>query len=202
MSAAGPVIASPRRAEETIRPPCTLVIFGASGDLTRRLLAPAIAHLNRDGALSPDFAIVGLGRTPFTDGDFRAHLEGGAREFTSAKEGRPGDLPSIARYLSGDFEDRDLYRKLRATLEAIEKARGGPRNRIFYLATPPEADETIVAYDPTHHRRAGLNYITVATGRDFADVTSTSGVFSGTATGKLHWSKQASTLEEVAEAAA
>jgi len=60
----------------------------------------------------------------------------------------------------------------------------------------------VVAYDPTHHRRVGLNYITVATGRDFADVTSTSGVFSGTATGKLHWSKQAAVLAEVAEAAA
>jgi transglutaminase-like putative cysteine protease len=73
---------------------------------------------------------------------------------------------------------------------------------------PPHAwvevliDGAIVAYDPTHHRRAGLNYITVATGRDFADVTSTSGVFSGSATGKLHWSKQASVLEEVADAAA
>ena len=50
-----------RRSEEEIRPPATLVIFGASGDLTRRLLAPAIAHLNRDGALSPGFAIVGIG---------------------------------------------------------------------------------------------------------------------------------------------
>ena len=73
---------------------------------------------------------------------------------------------------------------------------------------PPHAwdevliDGAIVAYDPTHHRRAGLNYITVATGRDFADVTSTSGVFSGSAMGRLHWSKQASVLEEVAEAAA
>ncbi|MGI9148018.1 MAG: transglutaminase family protein [Chloroflexota bacterium] len=73
---------------------------------------------------------------------------------------------------------------------------------------PPHAwvevlvDGEIVAYDPTHHRRPGLNYITVATGRDFADVTSTSGVFSGSAIGKLHWSKQASLLEDVAEAAA
>ena len=73
---------------------------------------------------------------------------------------------------------------------------------------PPHAwvevliDNAIVAYDPTHHRRVGLNYVTVATGRDFADVTSTSGVFGGTATGKLHWSKQASVLEEVADAAA
>jgi transglutaminase-like putative cysteine protease len=73
---------------------------------------------------------------------------------------------------------------------------------------PPHAwvevllDNAILAYDPTHHRRAGLNYITVATGRDFADVTSTSGVFSGSATGRLHWSKQASRLESGAEAAA
>ncbi|HLZ29610.1 MAG TPA: transglutaminase family protein [Chloroflexota bacterium] len=73
---------------------------------------------------------------------------------------------------------------------------------------PPHAwvevliDDAVVAYDPTHHRRVGLNYITVATGRDFADVTSTSGVFSGAATGKLHWSKQASILAEAAEAAA
>jgi transglutaminase-like putative cysteine protease len=73
---------------------------------------------------------------------------------------------------------------------------------------PPHAwvealiDGAVVAYDPTHHRRAGLNYITVATGRDFADVTSTSGVFSGAALGKLHWSKQAAVLEEVADAAA
>jgi transglutaminase-like putative cysteine protease len=63
-------------------------------------------------------------------------------------------------------------------------------------------DDSVVAYDPTHHRRAGLNYITVATGRDFADVTSTSGVFTGSATGRLHWSKQASVLTEVAEVAA
>ncbi|MGH9365667.1 MAG: hypothetical protein ACRD1B_10460, partial [Thermoanaerobaculia bacterium] len=71
-----------RRSEEEIRPPCTLVIFGASGDLTRRLLAPAIAHLLRDGAISPDCAIVGLARSPMSDQDFRAYLEGGAREFT------------------------------------------------------------------------------------------------------------------------
>ena len=63
-------------------------------------------------------------------------------------------------------------------------------------------DGSIVAYDPTHHRRAGRNYIVVATGRDFADVTSTSGTFTGSATGRLHWSKQASVLGEVSEVAA
>jgi transglutaminase-like putative cysteine protease len=63
-------------------------------------------------------------------------------------------------------------------------------------------DDTMLAYDPTHHRRAGLNYIVVATGRDFADVTATSGVFTGSASGRLHWSKQAAALTDVDEAAA
>jgi transglutaminase-like putative cysteine protease len=54
----------------------------------------------------------------------------------------------------------------------------------------------VVAFDPTHHRRASSNYITVAVGRDFADVSSTSGVFTGSATGKLHWSKQAEAIDE------
>jgi len=62
---------TPARREEELRPPATLVIFGASGDLTRRLLAPAIAHLNRDGAISPDFAIVGIGRSEYSDDAFR-----------------------------------------------------------------------------------------------------------------------------------
>ncbi len=135
---------SGRRSEEAIRPACTLVIFGASGDLTRRLLAPAIAHLNRDGALSADFAIVGLGRTEFSNEAFRAHLESGAREFTSPTQGRPGDLPAIVEYIRGDFGDRGLYETLRERLEEIEVRRAGPRNRIFYFATPPEADEPIV----------------------------------------------------------
>jgi transglutaminase-like putative cysteine protease len=67
--------------------------------------------------------------------------------------------------------------------------------------------DEVVAYDPTHRRQTTPNYITVAVGRDFADVTTTSGVFSGAATGRLHWSKQAerldlSTSQEVNEAAA
>jgi len=134
------------KGEEEIRPPFTLVIFGASGDLTRRLLAPAIAHLLRDGAVSPDFAIVGCARSPMTDQDFRAYLDGGAREFTPPTQGRPGDLPPTVRYLAGDFGDGALYDRLAATLTEIEKKRGGPCNRIFYLATPPEADPKIVEY--------------------------------------------------------
>ena len=133
-----------RRSEEKIRPPCTLVIFGASGDLTRRLLAPAIAHLNRDGAISTDFAIIGVARSEYSDEEFRKRLEDGAREFTPPTQGRPGDLPPTVNYLAGDFGDAELFRQLKAALEAIEGKRGGPRNRIFYFATPPDADEPIV----------------------------------------------------------
>ena len=130
--------------EEKVRPPGTLVIFGASGDLTRRLLAPAIAHLLRDGAISPDFAIIGLARSAMSDQAFREYLAGGAREFTPPTQGRPGDLPDVVRYLSGDFSDPALYQKLKTALEEVEGKRGGSRNRIFYLATVPEADPTIV----------------------------------------------------------
>jgi glucose-6-phosphate 1-dehydrogenase len=134
------------KTEEELRPPATLIIFGASGDLTRRLLAPAIAHLSRDGAISPDFAIVGLARTPYTDAEFRARLEEGAREFTPREQGRPGEMPAVTRYLTGDFSGPQLYQELHRVLEEIESKRGGHRNRIFYLATPPEADPEIVKY--------------------------------------------------------
>jgi transglutaminase-like putative cysteine protease len=70
-------------------------------------------------------------------------------------------------------------------------------------ALPVEAgtgSASVIACDPTHHRRADRDYIVVATGRDFADVTSTSGVFTGAALGKLHWSKQAERIEEVEDA--
>src|SRR5215471_1356928 len=114
---AAPRTAEPADAEEKIRPPCTLVIFGASGDLTHRLLAPAIAHLSRDGAISTDFAIVGLARTPYGDQEFRSYLEGGAREFTPPTQGRPGDLPATVQYLAGDFKDSALYDRLKSALE-------------------------------------------------------------------------------------
>ena len=65
---------------------------------------------------------------------------------------------------------------------------------LFEDATSP-GQLNVVGYDPTHHRRVGLGYITVAVGRDFADVTPTSGVFSGSGIGTLHWSKHAEIVE-------
>jgi transglutaminase-like putative cysteine protease len=85
---------------------------------------------------------------------------------------------------------------------------GAPHAWVEVLPVDSSSDRRagLMAFDPTHHRRVGHNYISVAVGRDFADVTSTSGVFSGSATGKLHWSKQAEAIEptgsEQAEGAA
>ncbi|MDQ2980458.1 MAG: glucose-6-phosphate dehydrogenase, partial [Acidobacteriota bacterium] len=93
---------------------------------------------------SPEFAIIGLARSEMSDAEFRAYLDGGAREFTPPTQGRPGDLPSTVQYIAGDFGDAGLYDRLRAAIDAIEGRRGGPKNRIFYLATPPEADPAIV----------------------------------------------------------
>jgi transglutaminase-like putative cysteine protease len=74
---------------------------------------------------------------------------------------------------------------------------GAPHAWVEVLPLDSSSDQPpgLMAFDPTHHRRVNHNYITVAVGRDFADVTSTSGVFSGSATGKLHWSKQAEAIE-------
>ena len=68
---------------------------------------------------------------------------------------------------------------------------GAPHAWVEVLHVDQRGHCDIVAYDPTHERRAGSNYITVATGRDYADVSPTSGVFNGAALGRLHWSKQA-----------
>ena len=73
---------------------------------------------------------------------------------------------------------------------------GAPHAWVEVLSATSEPDcYAVTAFDPTHHRRAGANYISVAVGRDFADVTMTSGVFSGAATGRLHWSKQAEVVD-------
>jgi transglutaminase-like putative cysteine protease len=74
---------------------------------------------------------------------------------------------------------------------------GAPHAWVEVLLLDSSADgpALVLAFDPTNHRRVGQNYIAVAVGRDFADVTSTSGVFSGSATGRLHWSKQAEAIQ-------
>jgi len=112
-------------------PPCTLVIFGATGDLTRRLLMPALRNLRRDGLLPDDFALVGVSSRALDDDGFRDHLRKGMEQFKGGSG--PGDIDWFlerSRYLTGKFEAPETYRALAGLL-------GAGRNALFYLATPP-----------------------------------------------------------------
>lgn len=127
-------------------PPCVAVVFGASGDLTRRKLAPALYNLAASGALPDRWAMVGVARRPWGHDAFRAHLHAGVTEFS-----RTGLDPAVWErfaprldYVSGDFKSADTYRRLALCLADHDAARGTGGNRLFYLATPPDEFEPIL----------------------------------------------------------
>lgn len=120
---------------------CSVVIFGASGDLTKRKLIPALFNLTMDGLLASPSSIVGVARRPVSDEDFRAQMREGIQQFSRRKPA--GDstwntLASRLHYVAADFTNEESYPKLRTDLEAIEKLNHTPANRLFYLAIPPE----------------------------------------------------------------
>jgi glucose-6-phosphate 1-dehydrogenase len=127
---------------ETPRAPAAvLVVFGASGDLTKRLLAPALVNLRRSGLLSDAFDVIGVARAEWDDGDFGRHVmpdEGGtAGEWTW--------LLQRLEYVRGDFSNPDTFRELSRRLDKKRGARSARPNVLFYMATPPHAFTTIVS---------------------------------------------------------
>jgi glucose-6-phosphate 1-dehydrogenase len=113
------------------------VIFGATGDLTRRLLMPALRNMHRDGLLPRDFGLLGVASRDIGEDGFRDHLRKGMEEFKGGTGGSDIDwFLERTRYVSGKFEQGDTYR-------AIDERLGKDRNALFYLATPP-AEFTIV----------------------------------------------------------
>ena len=125
--------------------PCVLVIFGATGDLTKRKLVPSLMGLSKDGVLPSTFAVVGFARRPWTDASFRDVLAEGVEQF-----GRPDTTAHFDEhkdafvYHQSDFSDADGYLRLKERLDEIDRARGTAGNRIFYLATPPSAYSSIL----------------------------------------------------------
>jgi glucose-6-phosphate 1-dehydrogenase len=115
-------------------PPCALVIFGASGDLTARKLLPALERLASDEALPPEVSLIGVARTPMTDDEFRAYC----REKV-AGEGNPRwhALTAEARYVHGGYDDPATYQRLAEVLEECDATQGTEGSRVYYLATPP-----------------------------------------------------------------
>jgi glucose-6-phosphate 1-dehydrogenase len=120
--------------------PCILVVFGASGDLTKRLLMPAFYNLACDGLLPDQFAIAGIAMDPFTTESFREKMSQDVRQFSTRKEfdTKVWDwLSSRLNYMQGSFDDDSAFGKLAelvATLDQQYQARG---NVLFYMATPP-----------------------------------------------------------------
>jgi glucose-6-phosphate 1-dehydrogenase len=138
---ADPIGASPPapRAGTEPPPPSLLVIFGASGDLTRRLLIPDLFGLFLDGLLPERFAVLGVSRTPYADEAFRAMLRDCARETGEAKfdASRWDDFAAGLHYHSADLEDPGSYPALRERIRSLCAARGIPGNIIFYSAVAP-----------------------------------------------------------------
>jgi glucose-6-phosphate 1-dehydrogenase len=135
--------------------PCAAILFGASGDLARRKLLPALAALAGERRLLPEhFFLLGYGRTPLTDADF-------ARQVTEACPGAAGQaLAGRCFYQTGGYDDAAGHAALAARLAELELRFGTGGNRAFYLALPPEL------YAPVCERlaAAGLTTATPATG--------------------------------------
>ena len=126
---------------EPTAPPSVLVIFGATGDLTRRKLLPALFRLAQQRILKSEFAILGTARQPHSDDEFRAAMKAAVAEFGPDDSLDDSAWESFAKrifYLPGDFTDAELYAKLKSKLEEIDKEYDTEGNRIFYLATAPD----------------------------------------------------------------
>jgi glucose-6-phosphate 1-dehydrogenase len=124
----------------------TLIIFGATGDLTKRKLIPSLFSLYQQDLLPSDFKIVAFARRPKDDEEFRADMSEALKTF----HGSVGDSAESDRFLSmihyhrGDFSTPEAHIELSRFLEQNEKERGIAGNRLFYLSTPPSTYETII----------------------------------------------------------
>lgn len=124
--------------------PCILVIFGISGDLTKRLLYPAICNLGAQGLLDKDFRIVGVAMEKYTSATFRDQLKKQVEEFVSDPAAKKFGLELISRvdFISGEFDDAKTYAELKNKLEQLSAA-GASKNYLFYFAVPPALITTV-----------------------------------------------------------
>ncbi len=128
-------------------PPQVVVIFGASGDLTKRKLLPAFYHLFLEGLLPKGFAIVGYARTTMTDEEFRESARRAVEEFGRQRpEGEVWrDFSKHLSYVPGEFAEEGAMNHVIAHLDGLDARHGTGGNRFFYAATPPSAYPDIVA---------------------------------------------------------
>jgi glucose-6-phosphate 1-dehydrogenase len=126
--------------------PCALVIFGASGDLTRRKLFPALYSLAYRRLLPEQFAVVGVARSAMTDDEFRERMQAGVKQFgrDEYREDVWNPFAAGIRYVSTEFASDEGEDQVTATLSELDKERGTRGNRVYYLAIPPDVIATLV----------------------------------------------------------
>jgi glucose-6-phosphate 1-dehydrogenase len=126
--------------------PCIMVVFGASGDLTKRKLIPALYNLAKDNLLSKEFALVGVARNELSSEQFRDMIGKEIGDYATTKVD-PDLWHWFARriyYMAGDFDDPKAYGNLRELLGQIDKEHGTRGNYFYYLATAPNFFAPIV----------------------------------------------------------
>jgi glucose-6-phosphate 1-dehydrogenase len=134
--------------------PSALVIFGVTGDLARKKLLPAIYDLAASGLLHPGFSVVGFGRRPWSDEDFRQEVRQAITEHArlDLHESVWSSVEPGLRFVSGEFDDPHAYQTLRETLDTLATERGTQGNHAYYLSIPPSQFPVVT----TALREAGL----------------------------------------------
>jgi glucose-6-phosphate 1-dehydrogenase len=127
--------------------PCSLVIFGATGDLAKRKLFPALYNLALDRLLPDGFSVIGFSRQDISDDEFRKRMLDDINQFSRHRPANQAVWKSFQEgvfYAPGDFRDGQAYGDLAKRLDEIDKQRGTQGNRLYYLATPPSFFDDIV----------------------------------------------------------
>jgi glucose-6-phosphate 1-dehydrogenase len=125
---------------------CVLIIFGASGDLTKRKLIPGLYNLACVGCMNPQFEVLGIGRTPMGTEEFRKTIgEAAAKSKDTRDFSESGwtDFETRLNYMVGDINHPEFYSQLRARLEEMEKNGSSP-NHLFYVSTPASVAGPII----------------------------------------------------------
>lgn len=130
-----------------ISDPCNIVFFGASGDLTKRMLVPAMYNLRLSDILPTNFGIVGFSRSDKSHYDFREEMKDAIGQFSRSGEARDplwSDFAERLHYISGSFDDVDAFKALKAQLDENDEKLDTGGNRLYYLSTPPTVFGKIV----------------------------------------------------------
>jgi glucose-6-phosphate 1-dehydrogenase len=134
---------------ESAAPECGFVVFGASGDLSKRKLIPAIANLFKRGLLDKGFFVLGCGRKKFSDDEFKKEAAEAVKNILAS----PEKFLNNFYYVSGDYADKNFYNDIKKRLSEFDKKEGKKFGRIFYLSLPP----TIYPDAIENLGQAGLN---------------------------------------------